>query len=172
MHVRYDYEDPCNFLRFHVISAYRVSLANKIVHASTNCYECRCYYNAVIFSNYNYKCSAAADMNRKDGGLLCPSRGSGKLGPHLTQCGLGRGRSTSVPSGIVIHPAVWPQQTWAENWGLCPFEGRGAGYPHNTMWPASRLTSKPSDMLIHPATTDMGRKWGVRCPFWGSWVPI
>jgi len=24
-----------------------------------------------------------------------------------------------MPSGIWIHPDVWPQQTWAENWGLC-----------------------------------------------------
>jgi len=30
-------------------------------------------------------------------------------------------RPTSVPSGILIYPAVWPQQTWVENWGLCPF---------------------------------------------------
>ena len=35
-------------------------------------------------------------------------------------------RPTSVPSGILIHPALWPQQTWTENWGeprwgqLCP----------------------------------------------------
>ena len=32
-------------------------------------------------------------------------------------------RPTSIPSDILIHPAVWPQQTWAENWGivgLCP----------------------------------------------------
>ena len=27
---------------------------------------------------------------------------------------------TIVPSGILIHPAVWPQQTWAENWGAMP----------------------------------------------------
>ena len=26
-------------------------------------------------------------------------------------------RPTSMPSAILIHPAVWPQQTWAENWG-------------------------------------------------------
>jgi len=26
----------------------------------------------------------------------------------------------------LIHPAVWPQQTWAENWGLCPFGGAGS----------------------------------------------
>jgi len=30
-------------------------------------------------------------------------------------------RPTSVPSGILIHPAVWPQKTCAENWGLHPF---------------------------------------------------
>jgi len=35
-------------------------------------------------------------------------------------------RPTSVPSGIFIYPAVWPQQTWAENWGLCPFLGAGS----------------------------------------------
>jgi len=29
-------------------------------------------------------------------------------------------RPTSLPSGILIHVAVWPQQTWAKNWGLCP----------------------------------------------------
>ena len=29
-------------------------------------------------------------------------------------------RPTSVPSGILIHPAIWPQQTWAENWGCAP----------------------------------------------------
>ena len=28
-------------------------------------------------------------------------------------------RHTSVPSGILVHPAVWPQRTLAENWGLC-----------------------------------------------------
>jgi len=26
-------------------------------------------------------------------------------------------RPTSVPSGILIHPALWPQQTWAKNGG-------------------------------------------------------
>ena len=24
-------------------------------------------------------------------------------------------RPTSMPSGILIHPAVWPRQTWSEN---------------------------------------------------------
>jgi len=26
-------------------------------------------------------------------------------------------RPTFVPSGMLIQPPVWPQQTWAENWG-------------------------------------------------------
>jgi len=26
---------------------------------------------------------------------------------------------TYVRSGILINPAIWPQQTWAENWGSC-----------------------------------------------------
>jgi len=32
-----------------------------------------------------------------------------------------RPRPTSISSGILIHAAVWPQWTWAENWGLSPF---------------------------------------------------
>jgi len=28
---------------------------------------------------------------------------------------------TYLPSGILVHTAVWPQRTLAENWGLCPF---------------------------------------------------
>jgi len=40
-------------------------------------------------------------------------------------------RSTSIPSGILIHPAIWPQQICAENWGLCPF-GEGELGPHLT----------------------------------------
>ena len=41
-------------------------------------------------------------------------------------------RSTSVPSGILIHPAVWPQYSWAKNWvGPCPFFLGELG-PHRT----------------------------------------
>jgi len=108
------------------------------------------------------------DMGRKVGAAMPLS--VGVLGPHLTQHGLGRGlplyqvgggaqypsittspgpRSTSLPSGILIHPAVWPQQTWAENRGwLCPFGG--AGSSSNTMCPWPRPTSMPSLLLIHP----------------------
>jgi len=45
---------------------------------------------------------------------------------------------TSVPSGILIHPAVWPRQTWAENWGwLYPFGEKGLyGRRHQYRLPA------------------------------------
>jgi len=36
-------------------------------------------------------------------------------------------RPSSIPSDILIHAAIWPQQIWAENWWLCPFRGGGAG---------------------------------------------
>jgi len=48
-------------------------------------------------------------------------------------------RPTSMPRAILIHPAVWPQWTWAENWGALPpgsasFLSRGLG-PHLTQSP-------------------------------------
>jgi len=44
-------------------------------------------------------------------------------------------RPNSVSSGILIYPTVWPQQTWAEHWGLCPFGGRQSWVPiqHNVI---------------------------------------
>ena len=88
---------------------------------------------------------ATLDMGRKVG-VLCPF--VGELNPHLTQRCLGR---DLPPYQIVIfvHPAVWPQQTLAENWGLCPFGG--AGFPCNTMSPGPTSTSLSSGILIHPA---------------------
>ena len=61
--------------------------------------------------------------------------------PHLTQCGL--------PSGVLIHPAVWPRQTWAEKWvgAAVPLSVGGAGSPSNIMWHGPRPTSIPSDIL-------------------------
>jgi len=64
-----------------------------------------------------------------------------ELGPHLTQYGLGR----SISSGILIHQAVWPQQTWAKICGLCHFAGTRS--PYSTIWPGPRPTSIPSGSL-------------------------
>jgi len=51
-----------------------------------------------------------------------------------------------MPSGILIHPAVWPQWTWAEKWGAAvhvPVLEGELGL-HLTMWPGPRPTSMPS----------------------------
>jgi len=80
-------------------------------------------------------------------------------------------RPTFLPGGILIHPAVWSQQACAENWGLCPFVGRGVGSPSNTVRPGSRPTSVPSrlhlDSSSRLATTDMAENWGL-CPCGGG----
>jgi len=117
---------------------------------------------------------AAIDMGRNEGGRCAPFHG-GKMGPHLIQCGLGRGLPTyQLSSGILIHTAVWPQQIWAKKWGLCPLSLGGDGFPSYTMWHGPRPTSVANGILIHPrlATTDMGQKLGAVPPFLGSWVPI
>jgi len=72
-------------------------------------------------------------------GRCAPFRGEGAGSPSNTMwLGL---RSTCIPSSILIHPAIWPQQAWAENWG--------AWSPSNTMWPGSRPTSMPGFISIH-----------------------
>jgi len=58
-------------------------------------------------------------------------------------------RPTSVASGILIHPAIWLQQTWAKNWGGALRER--AGSPPNTMSSGPRSTFVPSGILMHPA---------------------
>jgi len=53
-------------------------------------------------------------------------------------------RSVSILSGILIHPAIWPQQTWAKNWGAVPLLGGELG-PHLTqccLGQAKRLAGK------------------------------
>jgi len=69
---------------------------------------------------------------------------------------------------------VWPQQTWAEKWGLvCTFLG-GAWFPSNTMWPGSRPTSVRSGIVIHPAAWRQ-QTWGAGSPsntIWPGTRPI
>ena len=75
----------------------------------------------------------------------------GELGPHIHN--IARAEATSVPSGIVIHPAIWPQWPWAEKCGsavLCRFPW-GAGSPSKAMWPWPRPIFVPSGILIQPA---------------------
>jgi len=56
-------------------------------------------------------------------------------------------RPTSLPSAILMHPTIWRQQIWAENWeGYAPFWGREAGSPSNR----AKAYLHPSFILIHP----------------------
>jgi len=90
-----------------------------------------------------------------------------------------RPRPTSLPSGILIHPAVSSQKAWAENWGRCaPFFGGGQGswvsIQHRVTLAEAYLHTKwhldPSSRL---ATIGMCRKFGgCAALFGGSWVPI
>jgi len=41
-------------------------------------------------------------------------------------------KPTSIPSGILVHPAFWPQRTLAENWGGCAPLWEGELGPHLT----------------------------------------
>jgi len=81
----------------------------------------------------------------KTGGL-CPFEGGGATPSNTTSPGP---RFTSVPSGILIHPAVWPQKTWAKNWVgvVCLFFLGVAGSPSNTKSPEPRPTSIPNGIL-------------------------
>jgi len=86
-------------------------------------------------------------MGQKIEGALSPFRGGAAASPSNTML-LGS-RPTSL-YGILVHPAIWPQQIWAENWGLCPFGEGGAVSPCIKMWPGPRPTCVPSFMLIQP----------------------
>jgi len=78
----------------------------------------------------------------------------GELGPNLAQCSLDQG--PPLRSAILIHPAIWPQWTWAKNWGGAgrpPPLGEGELGPHLTQYGQGRglPTSMPSFILIHPS---------------------
>jgi len=60
------------------------------------------------------KCKTITTATRAQGEGCAPFRG--EKGPHLTQCGLGRGYLCT--KWRLDPSAIWPQQTWAEKWGL------------------------------------------------------
>ena len=108
-----------------------------------------------------YKSSAVAEMGDRGHNKHGPKRG-GCCAPFAGGAGYSSNtvwpgpRSTLVPSGVFIHPAVWPQYTWAENWGPPFWEAEGAGSPSHTMWPGSRATYVQIGILIHPAVWSQG----------------
>ena len=90
----------------------------------------------------------------------------GEQGPHLTQSP--GPRPTSVPSGILIHAAIWLQHTWVENGAVLLFFLGGSWVPiyHDVAWAEVYLCTKwhlnPASSL---ATTDIGRNLGGVAPF-------
>jgi len=54
-----------------------------------------------------------------------------------------------MPSGILIHTAIWPQQIWAENWGLCPFgEGELGRSPIFEFLPRKAITRVQPSLIV------------------------
>jgi len=74
---------------------------------------------------------ATIGMGRKVRGSYSPFHGG--AGSPSNTAWLGP-MPNSLLSDILIHPALWSQQTGAENWGCAPFMW-GAGSPSNTMSP-------------------------------------
>ena len=142
----------------------RVCCAYKIKHRKILLIE------LLANSNIMYKSSSVAEMG--DGlatihmaekwGLLCPFPWAELHGSPSNTMSPGP-RPTSIPNGILIHPAIWSQYTGRKVGGLlCPtFFGGGSGSPPNTMSPGPRPTSVPSGISIHPAMWPQ-RTWTER----------
>jgi len=82
---------------------------------------------------------------------------------------------TFVPSGILIYPAVWPQDMGGNMGGVAvPLSGGEEMGPHLTQcgWAETYLrTKRHLDSSSRLATTDMGRNLGAALPLLGgSWV--
>jgi len=90
---------------------------------------------------------ATIDMGRKLGAL--PPFWGGRAGFPPNTMSL-EWRPTFIPSGTLIHPAIWPQQISAKNWGTCPFGRGGTGCPSDTMWPVPRPIGLPSFLFMRP----------------------
>ena len=89
-------------------------------------------------------------MRRKLGGGLLPLYAEGAVSPSSRMWPVPR--PTFMPNATLIHPAVWPQWTWAENCGRGSLFGEGrTGSMSNTKSPGAGPTSIPSGILIHAA---------------------
>jgi len=57
--------------------------------------------------------------------------GGGQTQSRLMLCYVYAWAKAYISSGILVHPAVWPQQTQAKNWGCTP-SAEGEMGPHLT----------------------------------------
>ena len=86
---------------------------------------------------------------------------------NTTSLGL---RPTSVRSSILIHPAIWPQQIWAENWGEDELGPNLAQCRLGRDLPPSL----PSDIVIHPSIWPQqiwAENWGLSLWWRGAGSP-
>jgi len=60
---------------------------------------------------------ATVDIRKEGGGCCALSQSAGTQSNAMWP----GPRSTSGPSGVIVHPVVWPQNTRTEKCGLCPF---------------------------------------------------
>ena len=102
---------------------------------------------------YQVASSSIQPFGQKDMGWklrgCAPSRGGAVTPSDTTSPGP---RFTSIPRGILIHPAIWPQQTWAKtSVGAVTFFLGGAESLPNKKSPGQRPTSIPTGILVHPA---------------------
>ena len=117
-----------------------------LVHQGGEGKECPChrsikYNNRPINGPCTVESSAVAEMGdrghsrhgpKRAGRLLCPFRGGAGSPSNTKSSGP---RHTSTPSGILVHPAVWPQWTSAENGVCAPLEeGSSELGPHLTQY--------------------------------------
>jgi len=109
-------------------------------------------------------------MARKLGALLFPFLGEGTGSPSNTMWP--GPRPTSVLSGILMHPTVWPQYTGRKLGGvlMCPPPFGGGEVGPNTMSPGPRPISVPSGILIQLPVwrQQTWAKIGGCAPFWGG----
>ena len=66
------------------------------------------------------------DMGRKLGGSSAPFLGRGSLVPSNTKSP--EPRPTSIPCGILIHPAIWTQQIMGRKLGAVSLWERGSWF--------------------------------------------
>jgi len=88
---------------------------------------------------------------------------------------------TYVPSGVFIHPGVWPQYTSAAKLGAAVPFFRGGGTPilHIVAWAEAYFRTKwRHDLSSRLATIDVPKMGGcsLLCPLFfgegmGSWIP-
>jgi len=109
-------------------------------------------------------------MGRKLGS--CSPSGEGELGPHLSQCCLGRDLSPCQVASSSIQPSGHNRHGPKIGGGSTPFLARGARSPSNRMSFGMRPTFLSSGSLIHPPIWPQqiwAKNWGL-CPLLGEGV--